>query len=49
MPFQPGQSGNPEMTFKPGQSGNPRGRPPGPRPANPAMALLSAEEIERLW
>ena len=29
MPFQPGQSGNPDKQFKPGQSGNPAGYPLG--------------------
>jgi uncharacterized protein DUF5681 len=29
MPFQKGQSGNPDKQFKPGESGNPSGKPPG--------------------
>ena len=29
MPFQPGQSGNPQGRWKKGQSGNPGGRPRG--------------------
>lgn len=42
MPFEKGQSGNPEAQFKPGQSGNPAGYPPGvPNRATVLKKLLA--------